>query len=598
MANVFGQKTRLVVRMDDMGAFHAANTACVEGYKNGIGTTVEVIAVASWFPEAVKMLKKNPLLDVGLHVVLTSEWENVKWRPLTQCPSLVDDNGYFYPMMSSNTNYPNQALKENKWKLEEVEKELRAQIELTLKNIPQLTHITGHMGAVSFDDEVLKMAHRVAKEYDLSFVYGDDQKAKYGVKYVSYIGSNKSEEKEASFIKMLESLEKGSTNIFVDHPMNQSPEVETVGHIGYEWVAEDRQGVLNVLTSEKVRSKVAELNIDLINYNQLTKSLPRSTMQQENIKPNAIANYLKAIEKEKMDLHSVMILRNGKVVAENWFGEHTANTPHTLFSVSKTFTAMAVGFAQQEGLLKVTDKVTTFFPDYLPESISKNLANLEIKDLLTMSVGHDVSVFSLANRRARSDWRKWFLAQEIDVEPGTEFSYNSVGSYMLSAIVQKVTGEKVIDYLYPRLLRPLGITGAVWSETGEGINSGGWGLNIKTEDMAKFGQFILQKGRWDDKQLISETWINEMSSKHIESRRTDMTDELYEKTKKTSDWTQGYGYQMWRCHPYGAFRADGANGQFIIIIPEKNAVVVNTANIADMQASIDLIWKHIVSAMK
>ena len=134
----------LVVRIDDLGAFHSVNEACIKTYRNGIARSVEVMPVAAWYPEAVKMLKENPGLDVGLHLVITSEWENVKWRPLTHCPSLTDENGYFYPMMSANPAYPGQSIMENKWDIKEIEQEFRAQIEMALKNIPQLSHLSGH----------------------------------------------------------------------------------------------------------------------------------------------------------------------------------------------------------------------------------------------------------------------------------------------------------------------------------------------------------------------------------------------------------------------------------------------------------------------
>ena len=130
-----------------MGALHSVNEASIDTYKNGIEQSAEVLVVGSWFPEAVKMLKENPGLDVGVHLAITSEWENVKWRPLTDCPSLVDENGYFFPMMGPNPAYPGQSVMENasKFDIKEIEKEFRAQIELALKNIPQITHISGHM---------------------------------------------------------------------------------------------------------------------------------------------------------------------------------------------------------------------------------------------------------------------------------------------------------------------------------------------------------------------------------------------------------------------------------------------------------------------
>jgi CubicO group peptidase (beta-lactamase class C family) len=190
-----------------------------------------------------------------------------------------------------------------------------------------------------------------------------------------------------------------------------------------------------------------------------------------------------------------------------------------------------------------------------------------------------------------------FLAAPFVHEPGTFFVYNSLGTYVLSAIVQKVTGEKLIDYLYPRLFRPLGIVGAVWDESPQGINTGGWGLYLKTEDLAKMGLFILRKGNWDGRQLLPEAWFDEATSSHIASLPAGRRPEQITSKTKEIDWLQGYGYQMWRSR-HNSFRADGAYGQYILILPEKDAVIVVTANLRDMQDELNLIWKHLLPAFK
>ena len=166
---VWGQSgaPTLVIRIDDLGALHSVNEACIQTYRSGIARSVEVMPVAAWYPEAIKMLKENPGLDVGLHLVITSEWENVKWRPLTHCPSLTDENGYFYPMMFPNPAYPGQSIMEQKWDIKEIEQEFRAQIETTLKSIPQLSHLSGHMLSTGFSKEVNELVQRLAKEYNL-----------------------------------------------------------------------------------------------------------------------------------------------------------------------------------------------------------------------------------------------------------------------------------------------------------------------------------------------------------------------------------------------------------------------------------------------
>ncbi|MEJ7711398.1 MAG: serine hydrolase [Pyrinomonadaceae bacterium] len=192
-----------------------------------------------------------------------------------------------------------------------------------------------------------------------------------------------------------------------------------------------------------------------------------------------------------------------------------------------------------------------------------------------------------------SDWVKAFLATPIVHQPGTKFLYNSLATYMLSAIVQKVTGQKIIDYLTPRLFVPLGIQGMDWEVDPQGINTGGWGLRIKTEDMAKFGQLYLQKGSWEGKQILPKEWIEEATTAKIEQGPVWVSPQT---KKDSSDWLQGYCYQFWRCR-YNAFRADGAFGQFIIVMPDQDAVIVLTAETPDMQDEINLIWKFLLPAI-
>ena len=551
------------------------------------------MVVCPWFPEAARLLRENPAIDAGIHLTITSEWENYKWRPLTQCPGITDKNGYFFPMIVPNKDYPGLSISENKWKLDEIEREFRAQIELGLSNIPQLSHISAHMGATAFDKKVAEMAKKLAKEYNLADV-STDPVTDYGLIRTTYDGPHGTlAEKEVSFIKMLGNLEAGKTYFFVDHPGYYNIEMQPLFFAGNRGVAADRQGVTDLFASSEVKKVIKEKGIELVSYNQVTKALPRSTPEMEGISSEAISSFLTGIKDNGMDLHSFMLLRHGKVVAGNWFGENAPDKNHVMHSASKTFTSTAIGFAIEENLLKVSDKVISFFPDDLPENVSANLADLEVVDLLTMSVGHDKDP-TAEIRTKDGSWEKLFLATPVDYKPGTRFVYNSMATYMLSAIVQKVTGERMIDYLYPRLFRPLGIAGAEWQTSPTGVNTGGWGLYIKTEDMAKFGQFLLQKGKWEGKQLLSEAWFDEATSAKI----TQPAVWVKAGTRaKDSDWLQGYCYQMWRCR-HNAFRADGANGQFIVVMPDQDAVVVMTANISDMQAELNLVWKHLLPALK
>ena len=258
---------RLIVRGDDMGFAHAGNEALIKCYKEGIERSVEVIVPSPWFPEAVKMLATEPGLDIGVHLTLTSEWENVKWRPLTDCPSLTDSSGYFYPMIWPNKNYPNQALSQRLWKTEEIEKEFRAQIDLARKKIANVSHVSAHMGCSDMNPEITALVKKLAKEYNI-----DIDLRELGVRTVGYDGpSATKDEKLKRFITMLESLKPGETYMFIDHPALDGPEMRAIYHIGYENVATDRQGVTDIFTSADVKAVIERRHIRLISYADLLK---------------------------------------------------------------------------------------------------------------------------------------------------------------------------------------------------------------------------------------------------------------------------------------------------------------------------------------
>lgn len=321
--------------------------------------------------------------------------------------------------------------------------------------------------------------------------------------------------------------------------------------------------------------------------------LPRAETP-ENV-ATALDVFFEKAAANSMDIHSVMIVKDGSVIYSKWQSQGVDSVPHVLHSVSKTFTATAVGLAIADGKMSLTDKVIDYFPDKLPAEVSDNLKAMTVRDLLTMSCGHDVEP-SFRNASPDQDWVTTFLAHPVVHEPGTFYLYNSFGTYVLSAIVQQVTGEKVVDYLTPRLFEPLHIDKPMWEESPQGINTGGWGLYLKTEDLAKMGQLLLQKGEWNGKQLIPAEWVEEMSKKQVESINPGTRIEQAEErgmTKETSDWMQGYGYQMWRCRP-GCFRADGARGQYIIVVPDKNAVIAITSDVEDLQGELNLVWEHIL----
>jgi len=265
--NAQQKPARLVIRGDDMGYTHSGNEALIKCYKEGIEKSIEIIVPSPWFPEAVKLLQQNPGLDVGIHLALTSEWENIKWRPLSDCPSIRDQNGYFFPMVVPNKNYPGNSIKEHQWKIADIEKEFRAQIELALKNIPRISHLSAHMGCTSLSAEVTALAKRLAKEYKIPV---DPETDAHSI--IGYDGPHKTAaEKIQSFITMLNKLEPGKTYIFLDHPGLDNDELKAVYHIGYENVAEDRQGVTELFTSEKVKAAIQQKGIQLISYKDLAE---------------------------------------------------------------------------------------------------------------------------------------------------------------------------------------------------------------------------------------------------------------------------------------------------------------------------------------
>jgi CubicO group peptidase (beta-lactamase class C family) len=315
--------------------------------------------------------------------------------------------------------------------------------------------------------------------------------------------------------------------------------------------------------------------------------LPRTTPEAQGIASTAILAFVEAVERQIHDLHSVMLLRHGSVVAEGWWSPYGREHPHMLFSVSKSFTSAAVGLALAEGRFSIDDPVLSFFPDETPADVSEFLAALRVRHLLTMSTGHAVDTWATMLDRPDGNWIKGFLDVPVRYAPGSHFLYNTGATYMLAAIVQKTTGMKLVDYLEPRLFAPLGITNASWEESPQGIAAGGVGLSLKTEDIARFGQLYLQKGAWQGRQLLPEAWI-------AEATRVQMANG----EDPESDWAQGYGYQFWRCR-HNAYRGDGVFGQYCIVMPEQDAVLAITGGIdvLDARQPLNLVWDILLPAM-
>ncbi|MBQ3232784.1 MAG: serine hydrolase [Clostridia bacterium] len=309
----------------------------------------------------------------------------------------------------------------------------------------------------------------------------------------------------------------------------------------------------------------------------------RSTPGRLGISPKAVTAFLNAVNDKELGLHSFMLIRHGEVAAEGWWKPYSPDYVHMLFSLSKSFTSTAVGFTCQEGLLSIDKKVVSFFKDELPANPCENMMNMTVRNLLTMGTGHSKEPNALNGEK----WAYNFLTSYVDKTPGSIFTYNTPATYMLSRIVQKVTGEKVFDYLKPRLFDVLGIKDIWWEESPEGANTGGFGLNLHTEDIAKFGQFLLNKGNVDGKQILNPEWIDMATSKQISNGDPN----------EDSDWSQGYGFQFWRCKRDGVYRGDGAFGQYCVVMPKQDAVLAVTSGSNDIGQILNEAWTHLLPAM-
>jgi len=351
--------------------------------------------------------------------------------------------------------------------------------------------------------------------------------------------------------------------------------------------------------------------------NDGSKALPRTQPGPELAQAfqtwqDSVEASLSKPEMLQVIMHNIMVLKDGKVVFEkNLDPEWPADRPQHIFSASKTFTALAAGLAVDDGLITVEDLVIDYFPDRLPEEVSDNLRALRIKDLLTMQCGHetDPTWATMAAYDSTSmeislqpdvDLVNAFLSHPFVHEPGTFFCYNSLCTYMVSAIVQQVEGKNIRDLLDERVFAPLGIDTPQWDMDKDGVCCGGWGLHLKIEDMAKAGQLMLQKGKWNGKQLISEQWIEEQTRKHIDNYPNGQTAEEIDAPPflplSRNDWVAGYGYQTWR-NTVGGYRADGAWGQMIVVLPEKNAVIAGQANLTNHLAELWSYWDYILPAL-
>jgi CubicO group peptidase (beta-lactamase class C family) len=311
-------------------------------------------------------------------------------------------------------------------------------------------------------------------------------------------------------------------------------------------------------------------------------SLARSTPEAQGVSSSAILAFVESAN-ERQDIHSLMLVRHGHVVAEGWWAPYEAQTRHSMFSLSKSFTSTAVGLAIEEGKLKIDDPVLKLFTNDAPPELSENLRAMRLRDLLRMNTGQHADDMTNFSFNSEEPLVKLFLSMPVAHKPGTHFWYNTPATFMASAMVQKATGQTVLDFLRPRLFDPLGIADPVWEER-QGITLGGSGLSIRTEDIARFGQLYLQKGRWNGKQLLSVVWVEEATARQTSNG-----------SNPESDWELGYGYQFWRTR-HGFYRGDGAFGQFCIVMPQYDAILAMTSGTTNMGAVMNLVWDKLLPA--
>ena len=313
-------------------------------------------------------------------------------------------------------------------------------------------------------------------------------------------------------------------------------------------------------------------------------ALPRSTPAEQGVDAAGIDGFIAAVAPMPgVELHSLMVLRHGHVVAERWWRPYRPETAHLLYSLSKSFTSTALGLAVGEGLVDLDATVLSYFPEYDRVVTDERSRSIRVRHVAAMASGHDDETFERALVAGDGDPLRGFLLIPPDREPGTVFAYNQPCTYAVSAIVQRVSGGSLTAYLRPRLYEPLGIAPFGWLTDARGRELGYSGLHVPTEAIARLGQLYLRGGEWGGRRLLSAEWVAEATRAHVATVRPD------------PDWNQGYGFQFWRSRH--GYRGDGAYGQLMVILPEADAVVAITSQSPDMQGLLDALWAHLLPAL-
>ncbi len=314
-------------------------------------------------------------------------------------------------------------------------------------------------------------------------------------------------------------------------------------------------------------------------------SFTNSSPESHGLPSEALSRFFDRIEQNRLRVNNFILLQDGQMTARMCRTPYRPDCPQLLYSLTKSFTSIAVGIAVDNGYFHLHDPVIRFFPERRPEKISDNLARMTLHHLLSMNTGHRSNIYNAVV--SEKDWVKAFLSLEVECEPGSHYSYNTPASYMLSAIIWKATGQHLVDFLMPRLFEPLGIKRPEWETCPMGITAGGMGLSLATEDVAKFGQMLLDMGKYEGGTIVSEAYVALATQEQSDNRQG----------ATGIDSAQGYGYQFHLCRR-GCFRGDGAFGQLCFVAPEQRIVIAATSAFKntnqETQTLLDLIYEHIV----
>lgn len=313
-------------------------------------------------------------------------------------------------------------------------------------------------------------------------------------------------------------------------------------------------------------------------------SLPVSCPSAQGVDPAGVAAFLDAVEAEPaIEPHSLVMIRHGSVIAQGWWAPYSRDRVHLLYSLSKSFTSTAAGFAVAEGLVDLDRTVLSYFPELDRDVVDPRSRTLLVRHVASMASGHTAEALGRAIAEDSADLVRGFLRVAPDCDPGTVFAYNQPNTFALGAIVQRVTGQSLTSYLRPRLFDPLGISEALWQRDVSGREVGFSGLHAGTEAVAALGLLYLDRGVWQGQRLLDERWVADATRSHVSTSG-----------EPTPDWQQGYGFQFWRSRH--GYRGDGAYGQFCLVMPEHDAVVAITAATADMQLLLNAVWQHLLPA--